>query len=118
MSNMFPGRRPQGPEPPGRGESGDEASEVWHEEIEEVESEGEGEDLLGDNMLDDYLPNPEQDQYDPELLDDGVGELPELTTRQRLAAERAIRERDAREKRGGRGDTFRRGIFDYDEDLL
>lgn len=61
--------------------------------------EEEGEDLLGDNWLDDYREaNPEEDQYDPDLIDD-EGEHEQLTVEQRLAAEEAMRARDDREGR-------------------
>ncbi len=107
--HMFPGRRPVS-----SGSVSEEASEVGYEEEVDIESEGEGEDLLGDNMMDDYASNPELDQYDPEMLDD-TEDIRELTTRGRLAAEREIREREGREARGGR-----RGLpmIDEDEDLL
>eukprot|EP00439_Symbiodinium_sp_Y106_P012455 s9971_g1.t2 len=50
------------------------------------DDEDEGEDLLGDNMMDDYRDQPEEDHYDPEMLDDGPHEP--LTMATRLAAER------------------------------
>jgi len=59
-----------------------------------VEDEGEGEDLHGDNMLDDYAEHPELDAYDPDMLDDSTEHV--LTAEDRRAAERAM---DAR-KRG------------------
>jgi DNA replication licensing factor MCM2 len=54
--------------------------------------EEEGEDLLGENMMEDYQGNPEEDQYDPTMLDDT--EQPATTMAQRMAAERALRNRD------------------------
>lgn len=54
--------------------------------------EEEGEDLLGENMLDDYQDRPELDQYDPAMLDDST-HAP-MTLEQRVAAERALRTRD------------------------
>ena len=36
------------------------------------EDEGEGEDLFGENMADDYVQNEELDRYDPTMLDDYV----------------------------------------------
>jgi len=54
--------------------------------------EEEGEDLLGENMMDDYQDRPELDQYDPAMLDDGT-HAP-MTVEQRIAAERAMQDRD------------------------
>ncbi|KAH7650080.1 DNA replication licensing factor MCM2 [Cryptosporidium bovis] len=42
---------------------------VYEEEINDSEEEF-GEDLYGDNFMDDYVKNPELDKYDPEMLDD------------------------------------------------
>jgi len=64
------------------------------------DDEDEGEDLLGDNMMDDYRDQPEEDHYDPEMLDDGPHEP--LTMATRLAAEREMEARDRREGRAGR----------------
>mmetsp|Transcript_11333 Transcript_11333/g.26100 ORF Transcript_11333/g.26100 Transcript_11333/m.26100 type:complete len:875 (+) Transcript_11333:74-2698(+) len=58
------------------------------------EEEGEGEDLFGDDMIRDYERNPEEDQYDPELLDDTHHEP--MSIEQRRAVERALDERDGR----------------------
>jgi len=60
------------------------------------EDEGEGEDLHGQNMLDDYAEDPELDVYDPAMLDDSGDHT--LTLEQRQAAERAMSLRDR--KRG------------------
>lgn len=60
--------------------------------------EEEGEDLLGENWLDDYQEgNAEENSYDPDLIDDEQHEP--MTTEQRLAAEEAMRQRDIREGR-------------------
>jgi len=56
------------------------------------EPEEEGEDLLGDNMADDYREDPELDHYDPEMLDDE--EHAPMTVMQRRAAEQALDQRD------------------------
>eukprot|EP00404_Azadinium_spinosum_P038161 CAMPEP_0180644492 /NCGR_PEP_ID=MMETSP1037_2-20121125/48439_1 /TAXON_ID=632150 /ORGANISM="Azadinium spinosum, Strain 3D9" /LENGTH=60 /DNA_ID=CAMNT_0022668195 /DNA_START=94 /DNA_END=273 /DNA_ORIENTATION=- len=40
------------------------------EDAENAEEEDDGEDLFGENMLNDYQDRPELDQYDPEMLDD------------------------------------------------
>jgi len=69
-------------------------------EAAEVEEE-EGEDLMGEQMLDDYKEQPELDQYDPSLLDDS--DHPRMTTEQRLAAERAMRLRDMEMSPSDRG---------------
>lgn len=61
------------------------------------EEEDEGEDLFGDNMMNDYRPQPELDQYDADLIDDE--EHVPMGIRDRLAAERAMADRD---RRGGR----------------
>lgn len=74
-----------------------EEDPLAEEEAQDPEEE-DGEDLLGENMLDDYQDQPELDQYDPALIDDE--EQPALDIRTRLAAERAMAERDAREGRG------------------
>mmetsp|Transcript_53495 Transcript_53495/g.124618 ORF Transcript_53495/g.124618 Transcript_53495/m.124618 type:complete len:914 (+) Transcript_53495:49-2790(+) len=65
------------------------------------EEEGEGEDLMGENMMEDYRPEPELDHYDEDMIDDGPHER--LTIQARLAAEREMQARDRREGRfGGR----------------
>lgn len=60
------------------------------------EDEGEGEDLHGENMLQDYADRPELDAYDPALLDDTGGH--ELQSEDRFAAERAMDLRDGRKR--------------------
>jgi len=57
-----------------------------------MEAEEEGEDLMGENMMDDYQDRPELDQYDPTMIDDAVHSP--MTLEQRQAAERAMRDRD------------------------
>jgi len=71
--------------------AGDE-EDILGEGAPDMEEE-EGEDLLGDDMMDDYRVDAEQDQYDPELLDDSGAGGP-LTIEQRQAADRAMRVRD------------------------
>eukprot|EP00928_Gymnodinium_smaydae_P053520 TRINITY_DN37498_c0_g1_i1.p1 TRINITY_DN37498_c0_g1~~TRINITY_DN37498_c0_g1_i1.p1 ORF type:complete len:888 (-),score=213.35 TRINITY_DN37498_c0_g1_i1:72-2735(-) len=56
------------------------------------EEEGEGDDLFGDDMMDDYAEDPELDQLDPDIVDDRPQEP--LSIEQRMAAERAMNERD------------------------
>jgi len=58
--------------------------------------EEDGEDLLGDNMADDYRDDPELDHYDPEMVDDAV-HAP-ITVQQRRAAERAMNQREGRRR--------------------
>eukprot|EP00448_Togula_jolla_P024305 CAMPEP_0170578644 /NCGR_PEP_ID=MMETSP0224-20130122/5565_1 /TAXON_ID=285029 /ORGANISM="Togula jolla, Strain CCCM 725" /LENGTH=890 /DNA_ID=CAMNT_0010901625 /DNA_START=53 /DNA_END=2725 /DNA_ORIENTATION=- len=60
------------------------------------EDEGEGEDLFGANMAEDYQEDPALDQYDPEMLDDSTHAA--LTIEQRRAAEQEMEARD----QGGR----------------
>jgi len=64
--------------------------------VDEVD-EGEGEDLHGENMLEDYASRPELDNYDPAMIDDSDEHV--LTVGQRQAAERDMY---ARERKRGR----------------
>eukprot|EP00440_Ansanella_granifera_P037225 gb/GFBE01040395.1/.p1 GENE.gb/GFBE01040395.1/~~gb/GFBE01040395.1/.p1 ORF type:complete len:892 (+),score=249.42 gb/GFBE01040395.1/:1-2676(+) len=64
------------------------------------DAEGEGEDLFGDDMMNDYREQPELDQYDPDLIDDEAHEP--MDVRSRLAAERAMEARDRAEGRAPR----------------
>jgi len=73
---------------------GDELEEDLFGEGGRSEEEGEGEDLMGDNMLDDYAEDPENDRYDPEMLDDS-GENGGLGIEARRAAEAAMDDRVA-----------------------
>jgi len=59
--------------------------------------EQEGEDLMGENMADDYREEAELDQYDPDLLDDA--EHAPMTAAQRRTAEQALNRRDQAEGR-------------------
>lgn len=69
------------------------------------EEEEDGEELFGDNLENDYRPNPLLDRYDPAALDDS--EYDAMSQSDRMAAERFLQQRDVAEGR-------RRG----DEDLL
>jgi DNA replication licensing factor MCM2 len=60
------------------------------------DSDDEGEDLYGDNMMRDYQYDPTQDTYDPTLLDEN--EVEPLTYHQRFAAEEAMNQRDAKDR--------------------
>lgn len=64
----------------------------------ENDSEISGEDLLGDNMMDDYREMDVLDQYDEALLDER--EYAPLDQEARMAAEAALAERDRLEGRG------------------
>jgi len=78
------------------------------------EEEEEGENLFGDDMLNDYREMPHLDRFDPELLDDD--EFEALTEGERQEAEAMMRQRDRAEGRDeGR---LRRGLLydDSDED--
>mmetsp|Transcript_147042 Transcript_147042/g.409649 ORF Transcript_147042/g.409649 Transcript_147042/m.409649 type:complete len:894 (-) Transcript_147042:247-2928(-) len=77
--------------------NGDAEEDLMADEVADAEEE-EGEDLFGENMARDYEDQPELDQYDPAMLDDG-DEHAVLTAEQRRAAERAMNARDAREGR-------------------
>lgn len=82
----------------------DEERAIRRQREHEDQEEGEGEDLL-ENMFDDYRSLPDQDFYDPEMLDDQA-DYEEMTVEQRQAAEREIRERRRRQQLidGLRGD--------------
>ncbi|KAJ8968837.1 hypothetical protein NQ317_005305 [Molorchus minor] len=56
------------------------------------EEEGEGEELFGDNMENDYRPMPHLDRYDERILDDD--EYDQMSIDARLAAEDELRQRD------------------------
>jgi len=72
------------------------------------EEEGEGEELFGDNMENDYRAIPQLDMYDQSVLDDD--EQSDLDVEGRVDAEREMRKRD-RETGAGH---MRRGLL-YDE---
>lgn len=74
------------------------------------EEEGEGEELFGDDMENDYRPIPQLDTYDQSLLDDE--EQSDLGVDARLEAERQMRKRDREE--GFAEGRMRRGLL-YDE---
>eukprot|EP00927_Polykrikos_kofoidii_P060601 TRINITY_DN55539_c0_g1_i1.p1 TRINITY_DN55539_c0_g1~~TRINITY_DN55539_c0_g1_i1.p1 ORF type:complete len:887 (-),score=167.22 TRINITY_DN55539_c0_g1_i1:246-2906(-) len=57
----------------------------------EGDDEGEGEDLLGGDMLDDYRETGENEEYDADFIDDGEHEAMGLA--ERMAADQAISER-------------------------
>ena len=63
------------------------------------DSEEEGEDLE-EHWLDDYVAQPELDQYDADVLDDQ--EYESMTREQREAAEKVMEEREARGDSGDR----------------
>jgi len=74
------------------------------------EEEGEGEELFGDNMEDDYRAIPQLDTYDQSILDDE--DQSDLGVDARAEAERQMRKRDRDE--GVTAGVGRRGLM-YDE---
>ena len=88
----------------GNDESDSEVSEALEDDIVENdirddpgnEDDDDGEDLLGDGFENDYLPNPELDRYDENMLDDeAYGD----DVRARISAERALNRRDVAQGR-------------------
>lgn len=97
---------------PGRDLPAFEDEEAPGGQFENEEEEEEGENLFGDDMLNDYRAMPGLDRFDPEMLDDDDYEA--LTEGERQAAEQNMRRRDREEGREGR---LRRGLlYDDDED--
>jgi len=76
------------------------------------DEDGEGENLFGDDMENDYRPNPELDRFDPNLLDEEEYEA--LSEGERQAAEASMRKRDRAE--GRHEGRMRRGLLYDDED--
>lgn len=66
------------------------------------EEDGEGEDLFGENLSDDYATNEALDKYSDSGIDDAQ-EFEGMTADQRRAAERTMVQRDLRERGGRRG---------------
>ncbi|KEI42805.1 uncharacterized protein L969DRAFT_57704 [Mixia osmundae IAM 14324] len=66
------------------------------ERIRDADSEGEGEDLFGDNMIEDYGANERLDRYDDAGLNDSE-EFEAMDAATRFAAERRMDRRDRRE---------------------
>lgn len=81
------------------------------------EDEGEGEDLLGENMYDDYKAIPELDTYESEGLSEG--EHDDIAPDARLQAERLMRERDKElQRRQGRTPAALQDVSDEEEELV
>lgn len=84
------------------------------------EEDDDGEELIGDQMEDDYRAIPELDVYDPAMLADEAEEVDELDAGGRAQAEREMRKRDQLTARGrtqGRGrDVLDRFAEDDDDD--
>uniref|UniRef100_A0A1I8GJF4 DNA replication licensing factor MCM2 n=1 Tax=Macrostomum lignano TaxID=282301 RepID=A0A1I8GJF4_9PLAT len=75
--------------------------------------EDNGEELFGDDMMNDYRPIPELDRYLPEGIDDSESHDP-MTAEERLAAERSLRRRDREAEEGAsRPPDMRRRLFDF-----
>eukprot|EP00735_Rhodelphis_limneticus_P001205 TRINITY_DN1177_c0_g1::TRINITY_DN1177_c0_g1_i1::g.17246::m.17246 TRINITY_DN1177_c0_g1::TRINITY_DN1177_c0_g1_i1::g.17246 ORF type:complete len:897 (-),score=274.08,sp/P49736/MCM2_HUMAN/51.94/0.0,MCM/PF00493.18/7.3e-136,MCM2_N/PF12619.3/1.8e-27,MCM2_N/PF12619.3/3.4e+03,MCM_N/PF14551.1/6.2e-16,MCM_N/PF14551.1/9.3e+02,Mg_chelatase/PF01078.16/14,Mg_chelatase/PF01078.16/9.4e-06,AAA_5/PF07728.9/0.00084,AAA_3/PF07726.6/6.3e+03,AAA_3/PF07726.6/2.2e+03,AAA_3/PF07726.6/0.0019,AAA_3/PF07726.6/4.6e+03,AAA/PF len=90
------------PSQPPLDENGEEAMEDAYDRFDSEivdEDEGEGEDLIGDGMERDYEAIPEQDVYDPEMLDDSV-DVAEMTPEARRRAEAQMRKRDREQEEG------------------
>lgn len=64
---------------------------------EENNEEPEGEDIMNENMMDDYKPIKELDRYEKEDLDDN--EYENMTPEERKRVEKLLAERDERRKR-------------------
>jgi len=78
------------------------------------EDEGEGEELFGDNMEDDYRALPHLDTYDASELNDEE-DLSEMDAEQRAVAEAEMRKRDRATEQAAGG--MRRGLlYDASED--
>jgi len=78
---------------------------------EDQEEEEDGENLFGDDMLNDYRPMPQLDRFDPDMLDED--EFEAMSEGERRQAEASMRKRDRDEGRNeGR---MRRGLI-YDDD--
>lgn len=102
---------------PGRDELApfdDETGAVLGENVDE-EEEGEGEELFGDNMENDYRALPNLDRYEMSELADADEDFSELDPEERALAEREMRKRDKDdEATTGR---MRRGLL-YDDSEL
>ena len=119
-----PKRKKRRTEPAGLNEDNDESSKIDEDEIDAVESEGEGEDLL-EQMETDYRAIPELDQYDARQLDDD-SDVSEITFSNRAAAEALMAQRDRRNKavrsrlpaalQDMLGEVDKGGDIDYEED--
>ncbi|XP_067934703.1 DNA replication licensing factor mcm2-like [Watersipora subatra] len=75
-----------------------------------ADEDGEGEELFGDNLEQDYRAIPALDRYDTEIMDDEDYEG--MTAEERLAAEAALKRRDR--ERGIAAGRMRRGLL-YEE---
>jgi DNA replication licensing factor MCM2 len=96
------------------------AEELMRDADQEVEEEDEdGEELIGDQMQEDYRAIPELDTYDAAMLADEAEVVDELDAEGRQGAEQAMKKRDAATARGrtqGRGRDILDRFADEDED--
>ncbi|KAK7692874.1 MCM DNA helicase complex subunit [Cerrena zonata] len=100
---------PSSPPPPfsDTDDSLDERDAV--EDVEEAQSDQDGEDLFGEEMEDDYAVNQALDRYSDAGIDDEQ-DLEEMTAAQRRAAEAKMERRDRMSRRGGRR-AARRSLY-------
>jgi len=115
--------------PRSRGRSSQAAESPFEDETEQLrqqddnivddDQEGEGEDLIGDGMEDDYRAIPELDNYDAQDLADEAEEVEDLSPGARRLAERSMKKRDKASARGagqGRGGNVLDRFADDNED--
>ncbi|PAV83494.1 hypothetical protein WR25_24059 [Diploscapter pachys] len=92
--NEAPSAGPRNEEPEDEQEQdGDVIDELFNNENVGDDDDEEGENLFGDNMEDDYRPQPELDVYSESGLDEN-SEFSELSLAARRAAEREMAQRD------------------------
>jgi len=75
------------------------------------EEEEDGENLFGDDMMNDYRPMPQLDRFDPDMIDEDEYEA--MSEGERRQAEASMRKRDRDE--GRHEGRMRRGLI-YDDD--
>jgi len=96
------------------------AEDLMRDADPDVEDEDEeGEELIGDQMAEDYRAIPELDTYDPAMLADETVAVDELDADGRRAAENLMKKRDMAQRRGrtqGRGRDILDRFADDDED--
>ncbi|ANZ76184.1 BA75_03085T0 [Komagataella pastoris] len=79
----------------------DDEQEIEEEEIpiideEELDEEDDAEDLIGDNMFDDYRQNRDQDRYDIDQIDDN--EYEQMDPEERRKVDKLLNEKDRLQK--------------------
>ena len=73
-------------------DDGDLLGDGDEDRLRDEEEDDDGEDLVGDDMENDYRPIPELDRYDPDMVDDSV--YSDISMSERVAAEREMQHRD------------------------